>query len=289
MADGFAIRRLFSGMLRAKSHDPGQPMRASGQQLRQLRCSLGLTLRDVEATSQRIADEYQNPGFAIPFSRLFEIESKGMLPTIFRLYSLSVIYRTEYADLLRMFRIDLGRLAGDLRFASVPVTHKIKATFADTSLGEIHTETRLTKPVARVATSGQPARSVPSMSPYGQPKGKLSLVHVGTEDYTMFPLIAPSSLLQVDETVRKVRSSRWRSEHERPIYLFETRMDGFRVGWCSVSNNELTIQPHPLSPTPAKTYRYPVEAEVVGQVVAVSTRLLATAEPHKGALREEIA
>jgi hypothetical protein len=98
--------------------------------------------------------------------------------------------------------------------------------------------------------------------------------YVGMKDYTMRPLIMPGSFLQVDESRCKVAQGGWRSEHERPVYLVETRHDGFRVGWCSLSGTDLVVHPHPLSPTSIKSYRHPQEAEVIGQVVGVSMRLI---------------
>src|SRR5207248_4086258 len=64
-----------------------------GQQLRTIRESLGLTLKDVESASAIIAEKYHNQEYAIPASRLSEIETKGMLPSIYRLYSLALLYR----------------------------------------------------------------------------------------------------------------------------------------------------------------------------------------------------
>jgi hypothetical protein len=258
-----------------------------GQKLRELRSSLRLSLRDVEAASCRIALEHQQTDFTIPFSRLFEIESKGMVPTIYRLYSMSAIYRSNYDDLLLMYRIDVDRLWTDLSYASVPVTHKIKTkTVASPVRPLIHGSTSSRIAVPSATTSNQPWSQPPNL--YGDNKAaeKLVIIHVGTQDYTMFPLIAPSSLLQVDESVRRIRNGGWRSEHERPIYLVETRQDGLRIGWCSLSNSELMVQAHPLSPTPAKSYRHPHEAEVVGQVVAVSTRLLCASEFGAGRNQE---
>jgi hypothetical protein len=67
----------------------------AGHRLRALREELGLTIRDVETSSARIAAKHRNNGFLIPLSRLSEIETKGVLPSIYRLYSLSVIYRRD--------------------------------------------------------------------------------------------------------------------------------------------------------------------------------------------------
>ena len=52
-----------------------------GDKLRSLRERLGLTLRDVEAASSRIAENHQNPDYTIPISRLSDIETKSIANT----------------------------------------------------------------------------------------------------------------------------------------------------------------------------------------------------------------
>ena len=66
-------------------------MITAGQQLRLVREQLGLTLREVEIASERIAARHRNLNFAIPLSRLCDIEIKGVLPSIYRLHTLAVI------------------------------------------------------------------------------------------------------------------------------------------------------------------------------------------------------
>ena len=71
-----------------------------GQRLRVLRESLGYTMRDVETGSLQVSRRLGNDEFAIPPSRLSDIETKGVIPSIFRLYTLAAIYRSDYRELL---------------------------------------------------------------------------------------------------------------------------------------------------------------------------------------------
>ena len=57
-----------------------------GQNLRVLREQLGLTMRDVENASTQIALKRANDEFAIAPSRLSDVETKGVVPSIYRLY-----------------------------------------------------------------------------------------------------------------------------------------------------------------------------------------------------------
>jgi|SRR5579884_472634 len=79
--------------------------RSAGAQLRTIREQLDLTLRDVEWESRRIARELRNNSFAIPFSRLHDIESKPFVPNIFRAYTLSRIYRMKLEKILELYGV----------------------------------------------------------------------------------------------------------------------------------------------------------------------------------------
>src|ERR1700689_4921988 len=85
-----------------------------GQNLRLLREQLGLTMRDVETAGARIAQKRGNDEFAIPPSRLSDVETKGVVPSIYRLYSLAVIYRKDVRELLRWFGVDMDTMAADM-------------------------------------------------------------------------------------------------------------------------------------------------------------------------------
>jgi transcriptional regulator with XRE-family HTH domain len=76
-----------------------------GEVLHLLREERGLTLRGVEQRSRVVARKRRNPSFAIPASRLSEIETKGTKPNIFRVYTLSEIYRISVGELLRLYGI----------------------------------------------------------------------------------------------------------------------------------------------------------------------------------------
>lgn len=89
-------------------------MLPAGKSLRTLREKLGLTMRDIEMSSARMAEKYRNEEFSIPPSRLSDIETKGVLPSIFRLYTLAVIYRRDLRELLSWYGVDLSNMAADL-------------------------------------------------------------------------------------------------------------------------------------------------------------------------------
>ena len=98
-------------------------MLSAGQKLRAIRDHLGLTMRDVENASLRVAERHRNEEFAIPPSRLSDIETKGIIPSIYRIYSLAVIYRHDPREILSLYGVDYNHMASDLGLSIPPKSH----------------------------------------------------------------------------------------------------------------------------------------------------------------------
>src|SRR5260370_28313953 len=81
----------------------------AGEQLKELRTRLGMTTRDVEEFSRRIAEEESKEDFHLSNAWLTQLENTASVPSIYKLYSLSVIFRKSYADLLSVFVVDLTK------------------------------------------------------------------------------------------------------------------------------------------------------------------------------------
>lgn len=246
----------------------------AGLRLRRIRDWLGLTMRDVEGASLRLAERYASQEYWIPPSRLSDIETKAIVPSIFRLYSLAVIYRKPMRELLQLYGIDLGRAGADWA-ASRPANSHIAACDdeCDTpqtslNLDNADFDSRATAYLGQSAQRGGP---LPFSFLSELPSRKYTYAFVGSEDMTMFPILPPGSFVQVDASKNKVADRPWRSEYERPIYLVETR-EGYTCCWCSQGPNTLILQSHPLSPAPVRVLKHPQEAEVIGQVVGVASR-----------------
>ena len=255
----------------------------AGEQLRALRERLGLSLRMVEFASGRIADKYANPDYFIAPSRLSDIETKGITPNVYRIYSLSIIYQIDFLQMLRRYGIDLANVPADLDLANIPRTHTTDAlesqTHAEMPLQmDPSFEERSSAPIARMVQQWGSV-PVPLLKKFAD--RKFTYGYVGREDWTMYPLILPGAFIQVDEGRRKVEEGIWRSEFERPIYFVEMR-ESFVCCWCEVTGNILTLKPHPMSPVKTRFVRMGSEAEVVGQVVGVAMRLDGWIEPPAG-------
>jgi transcriptional regulator with XRE-family HTH domain len=248
-------------------------MMEAGLRLRQLREQLGLTIRDVEAAASVIAAKYNNQDYSLSLSRLSDIESKGVLPSIFRLYALAAIYRRDIRDLFALYGIDCGQLGEDSQLNPLPKTHRY-ASLRPTTVRmpvrldpgfDLQETTNLGRMVAKWGIVPLELLSQFENSDY-------SFGYIGAKDFTMYPLLMPGSLVQIDEMKNKVIEGDWRSEYERPIYFIEMR-DGFACCWCSLDGNLLVLHPHPLSHCRVRVKKHPQEAEILGQVVGMAMRL----------------
>ena len=99
----------------------------TGKRLRSLRERLGLTLKDVECASAAIAERHGNPDFAIPPSRLSDIETRNMLPSVHRLYTLSVLYRQDFKTLCAWYGIPFDCTITDSELVQMRFTHRFTA------------------------------------------------------------------------------------------------------------------------------------------------------------------
>src|SRR5437016_1936158 len=101
-------------------------MDRAGEKLKRVRDRLKLTYRDVEQASQKIAERHESDEFAIALSRLADIENKGTVPTIFRVYSLCAIYRLDFDEVLRWYGVPRNQLYSEAMRIGLPQTHQVQ-------------------------------------------------------------------------------------------------------------------------------------------------------------------
>jgi len=269
-----------------KADDPDHTMVEPGHKLKQIRERLGLRYRDVEEFSQQIADRRRNSEFLIPISRLSDIENRGVVPGIFKLYSLCAIYRLDIGEVLKWYGADPAELPADSAAVTADKTHL--AGFSRSSLRSWSSEVM----VPLMLDPGLDLAKTTFLSRFIQSWGVLPLMilsghepknyrygYLGMDDWFMYPILRPGSLLLIDENRRKVVSGGWSNEMDRPIYFLEHR-NGWMCAWCSLTENQLIALPHPASSMAPVVFSWPHEVEVLGQVVGVANRLTAPAKPR---------
>ena len=251
----------------------------AGLRLRQVRERLGLTYRDVEAASYELALRRGSQDFVLHISRLADIENRNVIPGLHKIYTLAVIYHLNPLELFSWFEVPFEECFEDGAKFAAPRTHlagppnglRVPIRF-DPGFDPRRTDF-LSRMVERwghfegALIKGNPRHC------YG---------YIGLSDRRMVPILRPGSLVLVDTELRRIENEGWVSEHDRPMYLVDVR-DGYRCGWFHQTVDHLVMQPHPSSRCAPESWNLPNEAEVVGKVIGVVTRLN---EPWDTALPE---
>ncbi|MCL6545992.1 MAG: helix-turn-helix transcriptional regulator [Bryobacteraceae bacterium] len=250
-------------------------MREAGRKLKECRQRLNMTYRDVVEASRKIAERRGNPEFSIPLSRLADIENKGVVPSIYRLYTLSAVYRLDPDELLRWYGVEREDLAADAASIATPATALVQFEAEPAPDTPVPDQPEKAPDLRRTTHLSRLLRTWGTM-PLAMLKGlewkRYRYGFIGTEDWFMYPLIAPGSLVLIDEGRKRIASGGWTGEFDRPVYFFETR-GGYVCGWATLAGGQLILQPHPASRCAARVFAYPAEIEVIGRVTGVAMRL----------------
>jgi transcriptional regulator with XRE-family HTH domain len=247
-------------------------MERPGEKLRNARERLKLTYRDVAEASQKIAQRRNREEFSVALSRLADIENKGTLPTIYRLYSLCAIYRLDWKEVLQWYGVPMELLASDAVQIGLNETHAIHFAVE----GPVPVPQPLEREIDLNKTTflGHLMRrwgKMPLNFLRGPEQRHLHYGFVGLADWSMYPILHPGSLVLIDQNRRKIAPDGWTSELDRPIYFLEHR-DGYRVGWCASVAGHLLLEPHPAAQQTPTLFAYS-DIDVVGQVTGVAMLL----------------
>lgn len=248
-----------------------------GIRLKQLRERLGFTLREVQELTEKLADQKHNEDFFVSRGWLNNIENGIYTPSFFKLYALAAVYGVHWSSLFTMFGCnlrDFGRdqamfaprktqLVTDVTSGDDTVVIPIKSR-TDVGLDRTNLLSRLAEIWGEI-----PVRLIQHLDLKNGVYG-----FVGMRDRTMYPIIRPGSIVQIDQSQRKVVQSKWEDEDDRPIYFVELRGD-FLCSWCEMRDGYLSAVPHPKSKCQVRRFAYPREADIVGRVIGVTMRLVA--------------
>lgn len=247
----------------------------AGQKLKTLRHGRNITCREVECASRRIADAKSDRRFCISNGWLAQLENGASEPSICKLFSLSVIYRVHFLDLVRLYNVDVDEKEKYDPLADPYVTQLMShKTEGD---GQLLCE-----------ISGQKSTSLMPAVVNKDHATHIVYGHLGLADFTMYPMIRPNALLRIDTSQNKLTAVAWHNEYERPIFFVELR-GAYACGWCELQGNQLLIIPHPSSPVRVQRFTYPREAEIVGRVVAYSTQCVDVAPQPEDARKAKTA
>lgn len=241
-----------------------------GEWLRALRKRLGLTVRQVEEYSRRLAAAEDNPALVISDAWLIKLEKHGVVPNLYAVYALSVIYGVNEDDIKQRYGIHAKRKG----------RAKLDATRERTQLCELDVLDALVESLAIPTGVGRsdrtqflPSRPARLRRPTDRPPPATRdrmLVggYIGTTDFTMYPQLFPGACVTVSRRHRTIEAQRGRRQWERPIYFVELR-DGCVCSYCErVDEDTLALIPHPDSGCLPR-YVPCADATIIGQVVRV--------------------
>ena len=241
-------------------------MEQIGARLREVRQKWGLTLREVEERSARLALEWGNPSYKISASWLDRVEREGRFLSAVKLIVLATVYSIP-ADQLLAFCPD----------GKVSTSPHIHPSSPNTTLlltrGPLEEHARLWLPDSIAV------EPVPDDTALLPQEDRLPTHFrrgiIGRQDKTLHPMIRPGSIVLINTQRRAIAHRReWTSEFDRPIYFLFTHA-GYLCGWCELDKAAewITLVPHSLSYAIAQRWRYRKEVEVIGRVAVVLQRL----------------
>ena len=253
---------------------PSRP--EAGMQLKATRQRAKLSTREVERLSDKLAREKNNQEYYLSHGWLSEIEKGKFTPNIYKLFSLSLIYGRSYQEMLALFGVNILDLGSSELQMGLPKTRMVNAPRIVTNSSEELPLTSLRG--LRLGETNLVPKMVEQLDkiPFAL-LGRLDIRnrlygYVGTEDYTLFPMVRPGSFVEIDSSQRKIAAGKWSSDYDRPIHFVELR-DGYACAWCEMHSARLFLIPSPQSKSSVRELRYPMDAEIVGRVTAVTMRI----------------
>jgi transcriptional regulator with XRE-family HTH domain len=249
----------------------------AGERLKAYRRALGVTLRDVQEYSRHIAKATGEPAFSLSHSYLTSLENGGMgVPSLHKLFTLSVVYRIRFVDLLLSFGLDLENISKFETEIKLPRTHVIWHDI-------YHPERPIEFPIKldpgfKLEQTDLLSRVVETWGevPIGfiQHMGIRKHLYgfIGTNDFTLHPLIRPGSIVSIDSRDTKIQTSGWETDFDRPVYFLQLR-GSYAFGWCQLGEGRLNLIPYSAARCPIRQYKYPDDVDVIGKVIAVAMTL----------------
>ena len=242
---------------------------------------LGFSIREVERRSHELATKRQSPDFFLSRGWIADIENGKFIPGVFKMVSLSVLYRLSIEEVHALFGIQAGVISRERSLSRPPKTYLLATTEVPALEGAASLASL--DPGLQVEKTNLLTRLVDIWGDIPVPLlrhldlRRYLYGYIGLEDRTMAPLIPPGSFVQIDAKQTRVkkgpaRKSPGQSQFRRPIYFVDIR-DGYACGWCQIEDGVLTLVPHPDSPVNVRTFRYPAEAEIVGRVTGIAMRI----------------
>jgi transcriptional regulator with XRE-family HTH domain len=241
-------------------------MEPIGARLSAIREKWGLTLRQVEERTERLAQEWGQPSYKISASWLLRVEQEGRRISGEKLIVLGAVYGIP-TDQLLAFRPQRGSKAQEFDEVSGPNTTLLLTR------GPLEEHARRWLPDS-TATGPIPDETTLLPREDHMPSHYRRGI-IGLRDKTMDPMIRPGTFVLINPQRRAIAHRReWTNEFDRPIYFLMTHTKCVCT-FCELDKSRewLTTYPHPLSYVAPERWRYMKEVDVIGRVAVILQRL----------------
>lgn len=243
-----------------------------GKRLRAERERRGLSLRDVETLSKSIADRRQSSDYEIARTSLADIENGKVAPSLHRLYTLSVIYGRDYDRMAVLCGVPVSESLTEHKTLALPHTYLIggapeayKSTMQAAAKLREKLRTERTNLVTKMIETWD---EVPlALQLMAGPDALYG--YVGMDDDTLYPFVRPGAFVRIDPRQKKIASSGWHSDYDRPVYFVELR-EHYVCTWCEMLDGRLILVPSQQSKRRRQHLRYPADATIVGRVMGIT-------------------
>lgn len=239
--------------------------------LRDARLRAALSLRAASKMSRDIAQMLGNKRYFTSQGSLSDYEANDTPPRhIQKLLTLSILYALPFNELLAAFAIDLSRDADP-----IPDEWMSDREGQDRTL------------IESVPVSGFLARalehlgelpfflhgSLASLSGLSD-ISLLDIFWVGGQSRALHPALAGALFIIVNRRNTTPPVFRRKSLWEQPLYVVRRRDESYLLANCTQEDHSIVVHPHAAGFVPHERLRNRVDAEVLGQIVAVVRSVL---------------
>jgi transcriptional regulator with XRE-family HTH domain len=252
-------------------------LRRAGAWLKEIRLRLGFSVREVQRRSQRISINAGKPDLFVSRGLLAGIEAGLYMPGAYKIVTLCEIYGITERQIHRKYGIDKPDADPRERPLFWPPNTQLLVTGPEADAG---VDPRLVADLLDIW------RDIPAPMTREIDTRKFLFGYIGASDRTLSPLLPPGTYVQIDPKLNRIKKEPPPNEAEpslwgRPIYFLDLRKR-YACGWCELEDGILRLIPHPNSGELTRTFRYPMDAEVVGLVTAVFFLPLTGHRPRRG-------
>jgi hypothetical protein len=247
--------------------------------LRNARLRAGLSFRAASEMSRSVANALGDERYFTSPGSLSNLEASDTPPRhIHKLFTVCILYSLNFDELLKGF----GLAMDEVGMSAIPDEWMPDGDGNAVERPEVNTRQRV--PVAGfLSTVSQRLIEMPLLlrnsvaSLSGMSKVTLRDVFwVGGQERTMHPSLTGAQFVVVNHRRKTPRAFRRKSLWEQPLYLLVKRDGSYILANCSLENGAIVVHPFTEGFVRPERLRNRVDAEVVGQIVAV-LRFLPTA------------